>query len=39
VELASRQIRTGRPSEMAELEPVVERLILGLLQTGSDSRA
>jgi len=39
VELASRQIRTGRPSEMAELEPVVERLILGLLQTASDTPA
>jgi AcrR family transcriptional regulator len=39
VELASRQIRTGRPSEMAELEPVVERLILGLLQTAADAPA
>jgi AcrR family transcriptional regulator len=39
VELASRQIRTGRPGAMAELEPVVERLILGLLQAASDARA
>jgi AcrR family transcriptional regulator len=33
VELASRQIRTGRPSDIRELEPVVERLVLGLLRT------
>jgi AcrR family transcriptional regulator len=32
VELASRQIRTGRPSDIRELEPVVERLVLGLLR-------
>jgi len=31
VELASRQIRTGRPGDISELEPVVERLTLGLL--------
>ena len=31
VELASRQIRTGRPARIAELEPVVERLAMGLL--------
>ena len=31
VELASRQIRTGRPGDISELEPVVERLALGLL--------
>ena len=31
VELASRQIRTGVPGDIRELEPVVERLILGLL--------
>jgi AcrR family transcriptional regulator len=35
VELASRQIRTGRPAEIRELEPVVERLVLGLVNTGS----
>jgi AcrR family transcriptional regulator len=32
VELASRQIRTGRPADIRELEPVVERLVLGLLR-------
>ena len=31
VELASRQIRTGRPTDISELEPVVERFALGLL--------
>jgi AcrR family transcriptional regulator len=31
VELASRQIRTGRPGDISELEPVIERLALGLL--------
>jgi AcrR family transcriptional regulator len=30
-ELASRQLRTGRPAEVHELEPVIERLLLGLL--------
>lgn len=30
-ELGSRQIRLGRPASMADLEPVVERLILGML--------
>jgi AcrR family transcriptional regulator len=35
VELASRQIRTGRPAEIRELEPVVERLVLGLVNAGS----
>jgi AcrR family transcriptional regulator len=34
VELASRQIRTGVPEHIGELEPVVERLILGLLAAG-----
>jgi AcrR family transcriptional regulator len=32
-ELASRQIRTGRPADIRELEPVIERLALGLLRT------
>jgi AcrR family transcriptional regulator len=32
VELASRQIRTGRPADIRQLEPVVERLVLGLLR-------
>ena len=31
VELASRQIRTGVPGDIRELEPVVERLSLGLI--------
>lgn len=34
LELASRQIRTGTPTDIRELEPVVERLILGLLAAG-----
>ena len=35
VELASRQIRTGVPRQIRELEPVVERLTLGLLAAGA----
>ncbi len=35
VELASRQIRTGVPDDIRDLEPVIERLILGLLAAGS----
>lgn len=35
VELASRQLRTGRPSHLLELEPVVERLVTGLLEAAS----
>ena len=35
VELASRQIRTGVPEDIRDLEPVIERLILGLLGSGS----
>jgi AcrR family transcriptional regulator len=31
-ELASRQIRTGRPADVRAIEPVVERLVLGLLR-------
>ena len=31
IELASRQIRTGQPDDIRDLEPVVERLVLGLL--------
>ncbi|HEX8104522.1 MAG TPA: TetR/AcrR family transcriptional regulator [Solirubrobacteraceae bacterium] len=38
VELASLQLRTGQPAEVSELEPVVERLIVGLL-AASDSAA
>ena len=32
VELASRQLRTGNPSDIRELEPVIDRLMLGILQ-------
>ena len=35
VELASRQIRTGVPEDIRDLEPVIERLTLGLLAAGS----
>ena len=31
IELASRQIRTGEPEDIRDLEPVVERLVLGLM--------
>jgi AcrR family transcriptional regulator len=31
-ELASRQVRLGRPADVRDLEPVIERLILGLLK-------
>ncbi len=33
VELASRQIRQGEPEDVRDLEPVVERLVLGLMRT------
>jgi AcrR family transcriptional regulator len=39
VELASRQLRTGRPSHLLELEPVVERLVSGLLEAASPRAA
>ena len=32
VELASRQLRTGRPERMSDLEPVIERLVAGILE-------
>jgi AcrR family transcriptional regulator len=32
VELTSRQLRTGIPAEMRELEPVIQRLVAGLLE-------
>lgn len=31
VELASRQLRTGRPADIRELAPVIERLVAGIL--------
>src|ERR671913_218409 len=39
VELASRQIRTGRPDDIRDLEPVVERLVLGLLHAADATPA
>jgi AcrR family transcriptional regulator len=39
VELASRQIRTGEPGDIRELEPVVERLVAGLLREGAPAAA
>jgi AcrR family transcriptional regulator len=32
VELASRQLRTGTPADIRELEPVIDRLMLGVLE-------
>jgi AcrR family transcriptional regulator len=34
VELASRHLRTGRPADIRELEPVIERVALGLVGPG-----
>ena len=39
VELASRQIRTGEPRDIRDLEPVVERLVLGLMRAGAPAPA
>ena len=38
VELASRQIRLGVPADIRELEPVIERLLLGLLSQAPQQR-
>src|SRR4051794_1600066 len=35
VELVSRQLRTGVPADVRQLEPVIERLIFGLLRAAS----
>jgi AcrR family transcriptional regulator len=35
VELASRQLRHGRPERIADLEPVIERLVNGVLDQGT----
>ncbi len=35
-ELASRQLRTGHPESMLDLQPLIERLILGLLAQPSE---
>jgi AcrR family transcriptional regulator len=32
VELASRQLRTGQPERMGDLEPVIERMVAGILE-------
>ncbi len=39
IELASRQIRTGEPEDVRELEPVVERLVAGLLHAAAATPA
>jgi AcrR family transcriptional regulator len=39
VELASRQIRTHEPDDIRDLEPVVERLVLGLLHAAAATAA
>jgi AcrR family transcriptional regulator len=39
IELASRQIRTGQPDDIRHLEPVVERLVLGLMHAASATPA
>ena len=38
VELVSRQLRTGRPEDMLDLEPVIERLMLGVPLQPADGR-
>jgi AcrR family transcriptional regulator len=38
VELVSRHLRTGRPERMADLEPVIERLVFGVLTQGAGGR-
>jgi AcrR family transcriptional regulator len=39
VELASRQIRIGEPDDIRDLEPVVERLVLGLMHAAAATPA
>jgi AcrR family transcriptional regulator len=39
VELASRQIRTGEPDDIRDLEPVVERLVAGVLHAAARTPA
>ena len=38
VELASRQLRHGRPRDISDLEPVIERLVNGVLDQGPPAR-
>jgi AcrR family transcriptional regulator len=35
MELASRQLRTGVPEKITELEPVIERIVAGVLEQGA----
>ena len=35
MELASRQLRTGNPPQMSDLEPVIERVVAGVLEQGA----
>jgi AcrR family transcriptional regulator len=35
MELASRQLRTGHPEHMTDLEPVIERVVAGVLEQGT----
>ena len=39
VELASRQIRTGEPRDIRDVEPVLERLVVGVLHEGAGAPA
>ncbi|MCW2966953.1 MAG: TetR/AcrR family transcriptional regulator [Solirubrobacteraceae bacterium] len=34
MELASRQLRTGHPADIRDLEPVIERVVAGVLEQG-----
>jgi AcrR family transcriptional regulator len=38
VELASRQLRTHEPAEMRELEPIVDRMIVGMLAAADEAQ-
>ena len=35
VELASRQLRRGRPEDISGLEPVIERMVAGIMEQGN----
>jgi AcrR family transcriptional regulator len=39
VELTSRQLRHGRPARMRDLEPVIARVVLGVVEQGPSARA
>jgi hypothetical protein len=39
VELASRQLRTRTPEQLSELEPVVQRLVIGILAASAQQAA